>query len=62
MATVTIEYDLENPEDSSAFSRAVKATDMALALWEITKEKKIRREDIFRILDDRGIDLDKLLI
>jgi hypothetical protein len=62
MATVTIEYDLENPEDSSAFNRAVKATDMALALWEITKEKKIRREDIFRILDDRGIDLDKLLI
>jgi hypothetical protein len=47
MATVTIEYDLENPEDSSAFSRAVKATDMSLALWEITKEKKIRREDIF---------------
>ena len=42
MATVTIEYDLENPEDSSAFSRAVKATDMALALWEITKEKKIK--------------------
>jgi hypothetical protein len=35
---------------------------MALALWEITKEKKIRREDIFRILDDRGIDLDKLLM
>ena len=62
MATVTIEYDLENPEDSSAFNRATKATDMALALWEITKEKKIRREDIFRILDDRGIDLDKLLM
>ena len=62
MATVTIEYDLENPEDSSTFNRAVKATDMALALWEISKEKKIRREDIFRILDERGIDLDKLLI
>ena len=62
MATVTIEYNLEDPEDSSAFNRAVKATDMALALWEITREKKIRREDIFRILDDRGIDLDKLLM
>lgn len=35
MATATIEYNLDDREDSKAFSRAVKSTELANALFEI---------------------------
>lgn len=36
----TLEFDLDNPDDKIAHLRCVKATDMALALWEITRMRK----------------------
>ena len=35
MAKATLEFNLDDNEDSQLFSRCVKATDMALVLWEI---------------------------
>ena len=35
-----LEYDLDNPDDKIAHMRCVKATDMALMLWDI--KQKIR--------------------
>lgn len=34
MAKAKITYDLNDPDDSKAFERASRATDMALAMWE----------------------------
>jgi hypothetical protein len=35
-----LEFDLDNPDDKIAHMRCVKATDMALMLWDI--KQKIR--------------------
>lgn len=35
MAKAIFEFDLNNPDDKEAHLRAVKALDMALALWDI---------------------------
>jgi hypothetical protein len=35
-----LEFDLDNPDDKMAHMRCVKATDMALMLWDI--KQKIR--------------------
>jgi Ser-tRNA(Ala) deacylase AlaX len=40
MAKATLEFDLENEEDSMLFSRMHKATDMASALWTILYNTK----------------------
>ena len=40
MATATVEYDLNNSDDSMAFTRTVKSLDMALVLWEFTTNTK----------------------
>lgn len=40
MAKATLEFDLENEEDSMLFSRMNKATDMACALWTILYNTK----------------------
>lgn len=40
MAKATLEFDLENEEDSMLFSRMHKATDMACALWTILYNTK----------------------
>ena len=37
-----LEFDLDNPDDKMAHMRCVKATDMALMLWDI--KQKIRRK------------------
>ncbi len=52
MAKATLEFDLDNSEDSQAFSRTVKATDMALVLWEI--QVNLRRT--FKYEDDKKWD------
>lgn len=35
MAKAILEFNLDEPEDKEAHLRAVKALDMALALWDI---------------------------
>ena len=35
-----LEFDLDNPDDKIAHMRCVKATDMAIMLWDI--KQKIR--------------------
>jgi hypothetical protein len=44
MATATLTFDLTDPEDSQEHLRCVKATDMALVLWEIRYNLKKRIE------------------
>jgi len=34
----TLEFNIDEPDDSMAFDRAVKGTDLCLALWEIKSE------------------------
>ena len=40
MAKAILEFDLDNPDDQKAFKRASKATDMAIALFEISHNVK----------------------
>ena len=40
MAKGILEFDLNEPDDIMAHRRATKATDMALALWDITHNTK----------------------
>ena len=40
MAKGILEFDLNEPDDIIAHKRATKATDMALALWDITHNTK----------------------
>ena len=40
MAKGILEFDLNEPDDIMAHKRAVKATDMALALWNIVHNTK----------------------
>ena len=49
MATATLNFDLNDPDDNMAFMRAAKSTDMALALWEFTHNTK---KSFQRELDD----------
>lgn len=46
MAKAIIEYDLNDRDDLMAHKRAVKSTDLALALWEIeyNLRKRLERE------------------
>ena len=40
MAKGILEFDLNEPDDIIAHKRAVKATDLALALWQFGYNKK----------------------
>jgi hypothetical protein len=42
MAKAILEFDLNEPDDKEAHKRAVKALDMAIALWDI--EQYLRAE------------------
>ena len=46
MAKATLEYNLDDHDDKMAHKRAVKSTDLALALWEIEMNlrKRLVRE------------------
>ena len=46
MAKATLEYDLNDYDDKMAHKRAIKSTDLALALWEIqiNLRKRLERE------------------
>jgi len=49
MATATLNFDLNDPDDNMAFMRCTKSTDMALALWEFAYNTK---KSFQRELDD----------
>ena len=64
MAKGTLEFDLDNPDDSMAFYRAVKSLDICLVLWEIlynTKKgfqydiealpEQVTKEDMYEMID-----------
>ena len=63
MAKATLEFDLDNQEDSMLFSRMHKATDMASALWtilyntkkgivwEVEKNEKEYKENPYELVD-----------
>jgi hypothetical protein len=40
MAKATLTYNISDPDDNIDFKRAVKSTDMAMALWDILQLKK----------------------
>ena len=40
MATATLTFDLNEPDDVLAHLRCVKSTDMAIAIWEIIHNTK----------------------
>jgi hypothetical protein len=47
MAKAILEFDLDNPDDQMAFKRATKATDMAIALFEITHNIQRQVESMY---------------
>jgi hypothetical protein len=64
MAKAIIEFDLNDYDDKMAHKRAVKSTDLALALWEIevnlrkrlemqlqSKELKNEDVDVYDVID-----------
>jgi hypothetical protein len=83
MATATLTFDLNEPDDVQAHLRCVKSTDMAIALWDIVYEVKKGTErqleaketstdaefklhekifeQIFEVLEERGIKIDDLI-
>ena len=75
MAKGIIEFDLNEPDDIIAHKRAVKATDMALALfqfgyntkkgheWKLDKYDALDMvyEKIYEILEEHNIKLDDLI-
>lgn len=40
MAEATLKFDLNDPDDVMAHKRAVKSTDLALAIWSIVHNTK----------------------
>jgi hypothetical protein len=74
----TLEFDLDNVDDRMAHLRCVKALGMALVLWEIQhnldrhlydKEDECYNngvndclQKIFKLMDDRGININELVV
>ena len=42
MPKAIIEFDLTDPDDSAAHRRAVKSTDLAIALWDIDQHLRAK--------------------
>ena len=73
----TLEFDLGDYEQERAFKRAVQSTNLALALWDVSRipreyEKSTTglnadetddfyRERIFKVFEEYGIDLEDLM-
>lgn len=63
MAKATITYDLNDPDDRIEHLRAIKATDMALVLWEFVYNTRKRIEyDIDKNDLDGYAVLDRIMI
>ena len=58
MAKAILEFDLNEPDDIMAHKRATKATDMAVALWEILYNTK---KSVEWSLEDKGYDKSEVL-
>lgn len=61
-------FDLNDPEDAMAHKRCVKATDMAIALfdiqnnaWRHVEDFDTYRSNINAIIENNGILLDELI-
>jgi len=73
MATATLTYDLNDPEDRMAHYRATISMDMAMVLWEYDQHLRSEykyaekeeaydyREKFREFLNERNIDLDKIV-
>jgi len=71
MAKATLEFDMNDPDDLKAFKRAVKSTDMAVVLFEITHNLQRRCPDtkevdkVFKAINEymelHNINLDELI-
>lgn len=73
MATATLTYDLNDPNDRISHYRATISLDMAIALWEYDQylrseykyggkeEAHAYREKFRQILSESNIDLDKIM-
>lgn len=69
----TLKYDLKEPDEWMSHFRAVKSLDMALAISDLSEylrrvDKYDTGEDIeairatfYKILEDRGLDLEELI-
>lgn len=68
----TIEFDLNDPDDLSSYELHNKALDMGLVIWELVHNKRKAFEQIedpvsalynwlWAELEDRGINIDKLI-
>lgn len=72
--TATLSFNLDDADDRMAHLRAIKSTDLALALWHImyntkkTLEEKTDQDleevyEIFwKVLEEYNINLDKLIV
>ena len=57
MATATLNFDLNDPDDNMAFMRCAKSTDMALALWEFANNTKKSFQRDLDESDDKSYEL-----
>ena len=57
MATATLNFDLNDPDDNMAFMRCAKSTDMALALWEFANNTKKSFQRELDESDDKSYEL-----
>jgi hypothetical protein len=57
MATATLNFDLNDPDDNMAFMRCAKSTDMALALWEFAYNTKKSLQRELKEDDDKSYEL-----
>jgi len=57
MATATLNFDLNDPDDTMAFMRCAKSTDMALALWEFAYNTKKSFQRELDESDDKSYEL-----
>lgn len=58
MAKATLEFDLNDFDDKMAHKRAVKSTDLALAIWEIEMNLRKRLERQLEAKEMKNEDVD----
>jgi len=51
MAKATLEFNMNDPDDAKALKRAVKSTDMAIVLFEITHNLQRKCPDTKEVED-----------
>jgi hypothetical protein len=73
VATATLTYDLNDPEDRMAHYRAIRSLDIALLLWEYDQHLRSEykygdkpeayeyREKFRKFLNDANIDLETII-